>query len=329
MNVPAPKAPRVSIGVAVYNGERFLPQTLDSLLAQTYRDFELIVCDNCSTDRTEQICRSYAERDARIRYYRNAANFGAPRNFNLAFSLSRGEYFKWAGADDLCAPEMIERCIAILDQRPDVVLAYAKTCLIDESSATIKDFNDQLDLQFEAPYKRLSHLLWNIQMCNAVFGLIRSSVMKRTGCFGTYPNSDLVFLAGLSLHGLFVEIPGRLFLRRFHALSVQRYPSAHERVAMFDPAKAGQLTFPNWKLFAAHFSAIHRAPLSWAEKLRCYSKLHIWLRRRGCELGGDLKFAARYLFTRSARRDLSGKVATDSSGLPIAAPENGAFPTKR
>jgi glycosyltransferase involved in cell wall biosynthesis len=329
MTTATSKSPRVSIGVAVYNGERFLPQTLTSLLAQTYRDFELIICDNCSADRTEQICRSYGERDARIRYYRNAANIGAPRNFNQAFELSQGQYFKWSGADDLCAPEMIERCLAVLDQRPDVVLAYTKTRLIDETGAAVDDYDDRLDLQFETPHKRLSHLLWNVWMCNAVFGLIRSRVMKGVGCFGTYPNSDLAFLAALALHGPFVEIPERLFFRRIHALSVQRYPSAHQRIAMFDPAKAGQLTFPNWKLFAAHFSAIHRAPLGWMEKLRCYSKMHIWFRRWGSGLSIDVKFAARYLLTRPAQRHLLGKVETDSKAPSTTEQEHGAISTKR
>jgi glycosyltransferase involved in cell wall biosynthesis len=329
MIAPAPKTPRVSIGVAVYNGERFLPQTLDSLLAQTYRDFELIICDNCSTDRTEQICRSYAERDARIRYHRNAANIGAPRNFNLALSLSQGEYFKWSGADDLCAPEMVECCVAELDQRPEVVLVYPKTRLIDETGAAVNDYEDRLNLQSEEPHKRLGQLLWNVWMCNAVFGLIRSPAMKRIGGFGTYPNSDLVFLATLALYGPFVEIPELLFLRRFHLLSVQRYPSAHERIVMFDPAKAGKLTFPNWKLFAAHFSAIHRAPLSWMEKLRCCFKMHIWLRRRGGDLGIDLKVAAKYLLARPARRHLSAKAETGSESSVIAERENDAIPTKQ
>jgi glycosyltransferase involved in cell wall biosynthesis len=329
MTTAITKSPRVSIGVAVYNGERFLPQTLASLLAQTYRDFELIICDNCSADRTEQICRSYMERDARIRYHRNATNIGAPRNFNRAFELSQGEYFKWSGADDLCAPEMIERCVAVLDQRPEVVLAYPKTRLIDETGAVVDDYDDRLDLQFETPHKRLSHLLWNVWMCNAVFGLIRSRVMKSAGCFGSYPNSDLVFLAALALRGPFVEVPERLFLRRFHALSVQRYPLAHQRIVMFDPAKVGQLTFPNWKLFAAHFSAIHRAPLSWMEKCRCYSEMHIWLRRRGGDLCIDLKFAAKYLLARPAQRHLLGKVETDSKGPSIEERENDAIPTKQ
>lgn len=325
----SPKTLRVSIGLAVYNGERFLPKTLDSLLAQTYRDFELIVCDNCSADRTEQICRSYSERDARIRYHRNAANIGAPRNFNLAFSLSRGEYFKWAGGDDLCAPEMLERCVAVLDQRPEAVLVYSKTRLIDENDATVKDYDDRLDLPFASPHNRLSHLLWNIRMCNAVFGLIRSRVMKRVGLFGTYPNSDLAFLAALALQGTFVEIPERLFLRRFHGLSVQRYPSAHERVAMFDPPRAGQLTFPNWKLLAAHLLAIHRSPSNWTEKLRCYFKMHIWLRRRGGDLGIDLQVAARHLLRWPTKRRLPAKVEANSGGSVIAKQDNNAISTKQ
>ena len=228
MITPAPKTPRVSIGVAVYNGERFLPQTLESLLAQSYRGFELIICDNCSADRTEQICRSYAERDVRIRYHRNTANIGAPHATSTWPSLClRENISNRSGADDLCAPEMIERCVAVLDQRPEVVMVYPKTRLIDETGAAVKDYEDCLNLQFEAPHKRLGHLLWNIWMCNAAFGLIRSCVMKRIGGFGIYPNSDLEFLAALALQGPFVEIPERLLLRRSHALSVQRYPSAH------------------------------------------------------------------------------------------------------
>jgi len=298
MIAPTPKTPRVSIGVAVYDGERFLPQTLDSLLAQTYTDFELVICDNCSTDRTEQICRSYAERDARIRYYRNTSNIGAPRNFNRAFELSRGEYFKWAGADDLCAPEMVERCVAVLDQRPEVVLTYPKTRLIDENGAAVNDYDDRLDLQFETPHKRLSHLLWNIRMCNAVFGLTRSNALRRTRLFGTYSNADLAFLAELALHGLFVELPAPLFCRRFFELSSIKYRSPYERMVMFQPGLVGQLSFPNWRLFIGFLSAIHHAPLSWAEGLRCYARMHIWLRRWRNGLSEDVVVAFQH-FMRS------------------------------
>ena len=150
------KSPRVSIGVAVYNGERFLSKTLDSLLAQTFTELEIIICDNCSSDATEQICRSYAASDSRIQYHRNSANIGAPRNFNLVTTLSRGEYFKWSGADDLCAPAMIERCVEVLDQRSDVVLCYPKTRLIDENDVPVQEYEDRLDLQVAAPNWRFA-----------------------------------------------------------------------------------------------------------------------------------------------------------------------------
>lgn len=304
MNAPTGKSPRVSIGVAVYNGERFLPKTLDSLLAQTFKEFEIIICDNCSTDGTQQICSSYAASDERIQYHRNDTNIGAPRNFNLAATLSRGEYFKWSGADDLCAPTMIERCMEVLEQRPEVVLVYPKTRLIDEAGVVVNDYEDRLDLQFETPNKRLSHLLWNIWMCNPVFGLIRSNVLRRIRLFGAYSNSDLAFLAELALHGRFVEVPESLFFRRVHELSVHKYPSAHDRMVMFDPSKVGRLVLPNWELLVAHFSAIYRSPLGYSEKFRCYAKMHIWLRRRGSSLVDDLKFAAKYLVGRLVRRNI-------------------------
>lgn len=304
MTSPAPKIPRVSIGVAVYNGARFLARTLDSLLAQTYRDFELIVCDNCSMDGTEEICRRYAERDPRIRYHRNRENIGAPCNFNLTFELSRGEYFKWSGADDLCAPEMLERCITVLDQRAEVVLAYPKTRLIDETGAVISDYDDRLDLQFETPHKRLSHLLWNIRMCNAVFGVIRSNVLKRSRLFGTYSNSDLAFLAELALYGPFVELPTPLFFRRFVELSSLKYRSPYERMTMFQPGRIGQLSFPNWRLLFGFISAIHRAQLSWMEGLRCYARMHVWLRRWRAGLSEDVAVAFHYFMRSRFRTDV-------------------------
>src|SRR5262245_38883261 len=114
--------PRVSIGLPVYNGERYLAETLNSMLAQTFEDFELIICDNASTDQTEQICRFYAGKDTRICYVRNATNLGAAKNYRRTFELSSGDYFRWANCDDLFAPESLACCVEILDWKPSVVL---------------------------------------------------------------------------------------------------------------------------------------------------------------------------------------------------------------
>src|SRR5919112_5909956 len=102
--------PRVTIGLPVYNGERFLEQALDGLLAQTFTDFELIISDNASTDRTPEICQAYAARDSRIRYVRQPENIGAGPNHNILVPMARGEYFKWASHDDLYDPDLVAKC---------------------------------------------------------------------------------------------------------------------------------------------------------------------------------------------------------------------------
>ncbi|NES80204.1 MAG: glycosyltransferase family 2 protein [Moorea sp. SIO2B7] len=119
--------PRVSIGLPVYNGEKFLKQAIDSILAQTFKDFELIISDNASTDKTEQICREYAAKDKRISYYRNNENRGAAWNFKYTFDLARAKYFKWAAHDDVCATNFLASCVEVLDNDPSVVLSYPKT----------------------------------------------------------------------------------------------------------------------------------------------------------------------------------------------------------
>jgi len=287
--------PRVTIGLPVYNGEAFLSQALDSMFAQTYSDFELIISDNASTDKTEEICREYAAQDRRIRYSRNSVNIGVDRNFNRTCELARGEYFRWGAADDLCAPTLLERCAEVLDRRPEVILCYPKSRYIDEHGMFVRDYEDRLHLDAPEPNRRFSRYLWNVHMCNAVFGLIRTSVLRQTKLFGVYSDSDIVFLGELVLHGCFFELPEILFSRRIHpGIAVMKLPTPHERMAMSEPTRAGRLWFPHWKVLAGFLSAIHRAPLSWIERLLCYTRMHVWLRRWGNGLSADLKFALRY-----------------------------------
>src|SRR5947199_10486063 len=104
--------PRVSIGIPVYNAENFLREAIESIRQQTFTDFEIVISDNCSTDRTPQICEEYAAKDRRIRYVRNATNLGAGFNHRRVAELARGEFFKWQSRDDLCHPTFLERCVA-------------------------------------------------------------------------------------------------------------------------------------------------------------------------------------------------------------------------
>jgi glycosyltransferase involved in cell wall biosynthesis len=299
--------PRVSVAVPVYNGARLLPETLDSLLAQTYRDFELIVCDNASTDDTERVCRDYAARDARVRYERNATNIGVDRNFNLGFALARGEYFKWAPADDLNAPTLLERCVELLDRRPEAVLAYPKTRLIDGRGAPLRDWDDEMDIEDATPNARLAHFLWHTEMCNVAFGVIRADAVRRTALYGSFSNSDVPFLSELVLYGAFVEVPERLFFRRMSQISVNAYPTVAERMAIFEPAKAGRIFLPRWRQLGAHLAGIRRASLPLAEELRCYARMNIWLRRWGETLAEDLEVAARQLVARGRAGAVSSR----------------------
>ena len=123
--------PRLSIGLPVYNGEEYLAQSIEALLGQSYEDFELIISDNASTDSTADICRRYGRQDSRIRYIRQARNIGLSPNHNFVLQQSRGEFFKWAAADDLYGRDLLKRCVDALDEHPGVVLAHAWEVAID------------------------------------------------------------------------------------------------------------------------------------------------------------------------------------------------------
>src|ERR1700730_635676 len=116
------KAPRLTVGLPVYNGESYLAESLDALLGQSYEDFELIISDNASTDGTADICRGYAKQDSRIRYIRQPHHIGLAPNHNFVAEQGRGEFFKWAAADDLYARDLLKCCVDALDEYPHVVL---------------------------------------------------------------------------------------------------------------------------------------------------------------------------------------------------------------
>lgn len=266
--------PRVSIGLPVYNGERYLSQALESLLGQTFADFELILSDNASTDGTREIGESYAARDERVRYSRTEANLGAARNFNRAFQLSSAVYFKWAAADDLCEPAYLARCVEALDRHPEVVLCYPQTRIIDASGRFLKDYDDGFDLRALRPHERFRAFFQAPGLCNPVFGLMRSEVLGKTGLIGGYASSDRVLLGELTLHGAFYEHPERLFLRRTHPeKSTAANPTEVQFAAWFDPKLRGKRLLPRWRRLWEYVQAIRRAPLTRGERLRCYRVL--------------------------------------------------------
>jgi glycosyltransferase involved in cell wall biosynthesis len=283
------RSPRVSIGLPVYNGQDYLSHALDALLAQTYSDFELIISDNASTDDTEEICRQYAAEDHRIRYRRSEENLGAARNFNRAFELSRGEYFKWAAHDDLCGPEYLERCVAALDGDVSMVLCHARTREIDENGAVVRELDRKPQLSSRRVHERFYDCICVPHPQVMVFGLIRANVLRQTDLIGRYSSSDKVLLGELVLRGPFHEVSEPLFFRRAHpAQSYKRFTNRHAYQAWFDPTRSGRITFPHWRLLLEHSKAVARAPLSGPERIRCYVVVGWWIRFHWRHLAANL-----------------------------------------
>ncbi|OGF82224.1 hypothetical protein A3B18_02805 [Candidatus Giovannonibacteria bacterium RIFCSPLOWO2_01_FULL_46_13] len=109
----------VTIGMPVRNGSERLHVSLDSLLAQTHKNFEFLISDNASTDNTEEIIKNYQEKDNRIKYFRQPENIGFVRNAAFVLNKSSAEYFMWASHDDWWAPTFIEKMIEALEKNPD------------------------------------------------------------------------------------------------------------------------------------------------------------------------------------------------------------------
>ncbi|HEX5368938.1 MAG TPA: glycosyltransferase family A protein [Dehalococcoidia bacterium] len=267
--------PLVSIGLPVYNGEAFLKQTLDSIQAQTFEDYELIISDNGSDDATEEICRDSAALDRRIHYYRSPVNLGASKNFNRVFQLSRAPYFKWAADDDVIAPEFLERCLAVLEDNPKVALVYPKSDCIDKDGTTLGDYD-----------AIMNHGVWSTNACTRFrqvlrefefnggasanvynFGLIRRSALEQTPLLGPFMMSDLNIVSALSLYGEFVELPEHLLFLRAHPGSSSWFEGAswsqETWQEFFDPSIKGSLAL-SWSLrrhHVEHARAVLRSPL--------------------------------------------------------------------
>jgi len=266
-------APTVSIGMPIHNGGIWLADSIESILNQTYSDLELVITDNASTDNSEEICRSYAAQDSRVRYIRHNTNIGGPNNYNSAFHHTSSPYFKWASCNDICQKEMIERCIEVLLARKDVVLSYPKTRLLLEETNTTEDYEDNLDLQDESACSRFKKLLQKIRLNNAMNGIFRSEVLKNTPLMKLHVAEDINLMAELTLYGKFVEIPEYLFYRRMGSNADRKTMTKEEIFDHYDPNKLDGMYFQRWKINADYFSAAYRSPISINEKLCVYRYL--------------------------------------------------------
>lgn len=290
--------PKVSIAIPAYNCERYIAQSIESLLGQTYGDFEMVISDNASTDGTEDVCRRYERQDRRVRYVRRSENIGGPGNFRHVFSLCSGQYHKWSTADDYWHPQFLEEAVAVLDREPEVVLVYPHTRLIDAEGDPLEDYADNLELDEATPRDRVRSLYRKIGLCHAHLGLSRRDAMQKTGLIASHLASDVDYLAEMAALGRFRLLPDIRFYRRYHETSSSwaRSDMNHQQ-AYYAPQAKKPRGAETWRRFGYRLRMVARAPIGVGDRLA---------------LAGDVLLEMRYARARLAS-ELRGKL------LPVSA----------
>jgi glycosyltransferase involved in cell wall biosynthesis len=289
--------PEVSVGLPVYNGERYLAEAVQSICEQTFTDFELIISDNASTDLTAQICQELASQDARIRYIRQPRNIGAVHNFDFVARAAKGKFLKWAAANDRCDRTMLAKCVDVLRREDDAVLCYGRTCLIDGRGNELGLYEYDLSVQHARPSERFMCVRNRMNLNNAQHGLIRLPPLRQTRLGRLYPDGDLILMAELALYGTFRRLPDVLFHRRMDEGAASRFLSDRELRVFLDPDSAHK-GFTSWRRHWDCCWSVLRAPIAWSEKM------------------ATLNFVARsaYWDRRALWSDLRKQVVSESKG---------------
>ena len=206
-------APLVSIGLLMYNGERYLRSSMDALLAQEYENFELIVSDNASTDTSGAIAQEYAAGDSRVKYRRNERNVGSLENCNRAFPLASGKYFMWASCHDTWDPKFLTACTQVMEQDDSVVLCMPRSMWIDQDGKEISPLAGIVDTRGQDPGKRFRRVLARHHPY-LVYGLYRRDALQHVMPWRKTLGSDDLVLVELAFLGAFAFLDEQLFCMR-------------------------------------------------------------------------------------------------------------------
>lgn len=294
------RGPRLSIGLPVYNGEKYVAESIEALLGQTYEDFELIISDNASTDGTAEICRRYEKLDSRVRYLRQDRNIGAAPNQGFLLMEARGELFKWAAADDLYARDLVKRCVEVLDECSDVILAHCWTAAIDAAGSVTQSLEYPLKTNSPSAPERFHTMLfgtgkndYGLLRADDNYGVMRAAVLRRVTPQGSYYHADRVFTTEIALHGRFYQVPEFLYFRRDHSDRPQHAtPTVRGWCGNLDPRRKNRIIHPTVRLLAefplGYVRAIQRAPLSAADRRACYRILAQWGTDRAAPVTGRI-----------------------------------------
>lgn len=234
----------VSIVLPTYNGSRYIRDSINSCLAQTHPDFELVIVDDCSTDYTSAILDTY--HDPRIRRVRNAQNRKLPASLNAGFSISKGDYLTWTSDDNLYAPNAIEVMVEALERRPEIGLVYAGSELINENGEIIRP------APAEPP-----HMLMQRCVVGACF-LYRREVYEKVGDYNEnlFRIEDYDYWLRVAQEYEIAALDEILYSYRIHASSLTSQESLEERARAYDDLHS-RLFGPDPKRFSRNLSELY------------------------------------------------------------------------
>lgn len=264
---PLPMTPLVSIGMPIFNEERFLDASLHSLRNQDYPNLEIVISDNGSNDRTLEICERHAAEDARIRIVRFVENQGAPANFERALELAQGQYFMWAAGHDLWAPNLISECTALLEANQGACIAFGGSSWIGVEGESLPRSSGWTDTRGLTPIARLFTIFWGNM--HPFMALMRTAHLRACLPLVNMTGGDLVLLTDLALRGDFVHAAATTWYRReFRVVlnyeeKLKRYASPEVGISK----SRFRRMFPLLSLPVALIRVVRRSRLSRIDKL--------------------------------------------------------------
>lgn len=268
---------KVSIIIPVFNTEKYIAKAVESIINQTYSNIELIIVDDASTDSTYQICENYAQRDNRIRLYKNNSNLGMMANWNKALDYVTGEYWGKLDADDWWDITFVEKCVSILDVQHETGMVCGRYVIVDENDNIDFSSEYQLPLEFQ---NQSTDFIWKVkQGPSGMFipnlsqqgnGLIRTEVLTKLGKYTLLPAGDTEYYYRIGAHYKIFFIDE---LIHFHRVWSENFTRKHVLVA-------GKTEKNLFDVRSAIFDYYHINKLITAKEYRLFQKQNRYLYNR-------------------------------------------------
>lgn len=264
--------PSVSVGVPVYNGERFLERTLVALQEQDLADIEVIVSDNGSTDGTLTIAEKFAQDDPRFVVLRSTENRGVPWNWNRVLAKARAPYFMWNGADDVVRPDHLRRCRDALVEHRDASIAFSRVLLVDVDDVPVGEMDDLgLDFVHGSPSSRVDLFLTrHVYQVIGFGGVIRTDVLRAMGGLPGYYGGDVALGVKMAMRAPWIQVPEQLFVSRRHDAQTNKVQGGDvlDQVRTYAPGWRRPVAFPQWYLNHRMIVEAATAPASVTQRAR-------------------------------------------------------------